>query len=195
MIDNQKNIETKELQVEFEGAIGEGESKAFNNQKVIDATKKEINDLKKEVTEFKIKTIEILAIFVALFTFVSVDIQIFKSEISFLSATGTSLITLGALLFFISILHLLLDYSQNYLKQNKNIFISIVVISVILIAVGIYFIFTDYRIYTKKIKNDFYLKNDVDQKLTATESEIKQSQENFNDFKNCLKNGGWNKCF
>lgn len=191
---DQKNTEIKDS-VEFKSTTGTGPSEAPNYKHVIDVTKNEISDLRKEITEFKIKTIEILAIFVALFTFVSANMQVFKSEITFLSAMGFSLIMLGALLIFIYLLHL-------FIREKSKLSWLLFAIAILLIIIGIFAVSFDYKDYTNKIKNDFYSKNELDQKLIITgnkinlnQESINQNQESLNNFKNCLKTGGWNKCF
>lgn len=89
----------------------------------IEQTKKDVEFLKADISGFKDRIVEIMAIFVALFTFVSVDIQIFKSDISFLSATGTSLITLGALILFVCILHFIQNKPDYNFKKRWLIFL------------------------------------------------------------------------
>lgn len=147
----------------------------------------QVQPIKDELNNFKAKIIEVLAIFVALFTFVSVDVQIFKLGVSFLSATGTSLITLGALIFFISALHFVLN-TENFLKNNKVLLIVSLISFSALILGGIYLIKIDYNDYTKHIRENFYTKQDVDKS-------INQNLENLESFKKCLKDGGWRICF
>ena len=60
--------------------------------------------LESKIEDSKLKIIETLGIFVALFTFISVETQILRSEVSLLAATGFSLIILGGLFLFLIIL-------------------------------------------------------------------------------------------
>lgn len=69
-------------------------------RKLNEATK-EINE---KFTALERKTIETLGVFVALFTFVAVEFQIFRSFSSWMAGASLSLLLLGALLIFISVL-------------------------------------------------------------------------------------------
>jgi len=127
-------------------------------------------------------SIEALGIFVALFTFISVDIQIFKSELSLSAATGLVLIILGALLLFIVCLHILLY--QNY-KQVQVLILGLV--SLGLLGFGTFFIAN----YSKP-KENYYTKEEVNVEIKGN---IVKSETLLQEFKNCLKSGGWNRCF
>lgn len=157
----------------------------------VEAATKPIKD---DLNEYKVKIIEVLAIFVALFTFISVDIQIFKSEISILSAAGFTLIMFAGLMFFvITLAYLMGDKRINGLK----FLISIILFIIIGIA-GVYYVSRDYNGVEKILKEKFYTteqlytKEQVDNNLSSSVNKIDQQ---FNDFKKCLKEGGWNRCF
>ncbi len=138
-------------------------TQAGNNEFRLNQTEARINSVEEKITEFKIKTIEILAIFVALFTFVSVDIQIFKSEISFYTAIGFSLIMLGSLLLFILTLYVFIDLSAH---QNKSKLIVGFIFMVVLVASGISIATIDYHGYTKEIREAFYSRDELKQLVT-----------------------------
>lgn len=70
--------------------------------------KTNIETIEKRTEQNKLRLIETLALFVALFTFVSVNIQIFRSPLSLLSAAGFVLIMLGSLSLFLLIMHFIL---------------------------------------------------------------------------------------
>jgi len=70
--------------------------------------------LKEEIEKSKLKIIETLGIFVALFTFISVEFQTFRIYQDPKEISGLTLILLGALLFFILIFDLILN------KENIN---------------------------------------------------------------------------
>jgi len=180
-------------------------SQALFDQKTLAEIKETANDYVKEkaqeiieettknsINEFQAKIIEILAIFVALFTFVSVDIQIFKSEVSFLSATGTSLITLGALIFFIFILNLISN-------PNKPTQTRLFLIPILLIIIGICLVGYDYKNYTKFLNENFYTKTEVNDKFIKREDFYSKDDlkslidENSNNKKilNCIKIKGF----
>ena len=146
-----------------------------------------LDNYDKKADERQIKSIEVLAIFVAIFTFISIDMQVFKSDISVLSAMGISLITLGSLLLFI----LVLRWIINRTEFKKSFFI----ISIILIIVGIFSVSFDYRNYTKKIMESLYTKYDIDKEFikksdTFSKEEVKKLIDKNNENSktlNCLK--------
>lgn len=157
----------------------------------VEAATKPIKD---DLNEYKVKIIEVLAIFVALFTFVSVDIQIFKSEISILSAAGFTLIMLAGLVFFVIILAYLLDDKRiNNLKL-----LCIIIFLVVIGGFGVYWVGRDYDGVEKTLKEKFYTTEQLytneqtDEKIASSTAVIENQ---LNDFKKCLKEGGWNKCF
>lgn len=90
--------------------------------------------LRDKIDDSKLKTIETLGIFVALFTFVSVEFQIFRIFHTPASIGGLTAILLGSLLFFSIILDYVLDSSDN----PKNKFYPLFIFSVFLISSGIY---------------------------------------------------------
>ena len=146
-----------------------------------------LDNYDKKADERQIKSIEVLAIFVAIFTFISIDMQVFKSDISVLSAMGISLITLGSLLLFI----LVLRWIINRTEFKKSFFI----ISIILIIVGIFSVSFDYRNYTKKIMESLYTKYDIDKEFikksdTFSKEEVQKLIDKNNENSktlNCLK--------
>lgn len=138
------------------------------------------NRLEEKIDNSKLSVIETLGIFVALFTFLSIDIQIMRSTFSLIGLLGFILLTLGSLLFFVIILHILVISDKKI--DSKFIFGLIFTIS--FIVGGIYFV-------NKDIKNNYIIldKKDFDQSYTQP---IKDELYNL---KSCLKSGGWNKCF
>lgn len=70
-------------------------------EKITKETKDELSD---KIDDSKLKTIETLGIFVALFTFVSVEFQVFRMLDDPQSIAGLTLILLGSLLTFITVL-------------------------------------------------------------------------------------------
>lgn len=148
------------------------------------------NRFKADINEYKTKIIEVLGIFVALFTFVSVDIQVFKTDISTLSAMGFSLVMLGALLLFIIVLVSIFDEKKSTILLN-----ILALISVLLIIVGIISVGYDHK-YTKE---RFYTKGETDkiisEKINSTPQPNTNTQNELTSLKTCLKSGGWNTCF
>ncbi len=141
---------------------------------------------KNDINEYKTKIIEVLGIFVALFTFVSVDIQVFKTDISTLSAMGFSVIMLGALLLFVIVLVSIVSE-----KKTGTLLNSLAGISVALIIVGVIAVGYDHK-FTKQM---FYTKEETEQIINKKLNSIPPpSDYGFESFKTCLRNGGWNTC-
>ncbi len=141
------------------------------------------NTFRQDINEYKAKIIEVLAIFVALFTFVSVDIQVFKTDISTLAAMGFTLIMLGGLLLFIIVLF----YTFNQEVKLKGIFIS----SMALILIGIVCVGYEHKGIKEDLSNNFYTKEQVGEMISS----VPDNTIELNEFKKCLKAGGWSKCF
>jgi len=172
MTDNLDNTGNIKVEVTSTAEKGGGESNASNNEKLINDTVELIKKFQKEITEFKNKTIEILAIFVALFTFISVEIQILKFQITFLSVFGFSVFILGALLGFIFILHLVLNESETGIYKNKITSSSFFIIFItILIVAGMILTAWDYKKFTKERNEKFYTKEEIDSKFLLINKE------------------------
>jgi len=161
----------------------------FNNFLKIEYSKEykkiktELSGLKKDFTESKEdalkstnKNVEILAIFVALFTFISIDMQVFKFDISMLSAIGITLLTLGSLLFFILILHWIINKIEF-----SGLFLGLLVMIFVLVILGIFCVSFDYKNYTSKIKEKFYDREQVDYLIKSVDV-----NKPLNEFKNCI---------
>jgi hypothetical protein len=102
-----------------------------NVETLIETQKQEINetlknyksDFDKKIDKDKFKVVELLGIFVALFTFVSVDFQLFKSEsVSFTIALSLVLITAGILLIFILTLEVILNPEKDANRRLRWLF-------------------------------------------------------------------------
>jgi len=143
-------------------------------------------ELEKKIESSKLSVIETLGIFVALFTFISIDIQIIKSTYNLLSLVGFILITLGSLLFFIVTLHSIVTSSDK--KNWVKIFASFV-FTIILLGVGIILI-------DKNNKANYYIfdKNQFDNDYVKT---VNKNRTDFDNFKKCLQDNHWKnpECF
>lgn len=159
-----------------------------SDQNRLDVPQQEIEILKKDLQDFKARIIETLAIFVAMFTFVSVDMQIFKLQISIMAAAGITLVLLAALLFFAISIHLLFNENQNLFRSRRPLFVTILVLIVLLIISGLLLFREDFTNYTKPLRENFYTKEELD-------AQIKDLQSSVNNLKGCLKDGGYYRCF
>jgi len=167
---------------------------------VNEAVEKAVKPIRDDLNDYKVKIIEVLAIFVALFTFVSVDIQIFKSDISTLSAAGFTLIMLSGLVIFVVALAYMLDDRVNGVKLLYTIISSVVVG-----AIGVYIVGINYngieatlneKFYTKE---QSYSKEEANQNFYSKEDLKNVIEENTKDKQilDCLKNKEYFsiKCF
>lgn len=133
---------------------------------------------RRDIQDSQTKTTEILAIFVALFTFVSIEFQIFRSFASWQAAVSLTLIILGALSFFV-----LLTKALIFNKSSWYYFTFLFPLT--LIAGGIYF-FSE----SKLVESDYFK---IDQDLRSTLSESKKNSAILK----CFKDAGYLKktCF
>lgn len=87
------------------------------NDKIENTTKETEEKLNNKIDDSKLKTIETLGIFVALFTFVSIEFQVFRMFDDPQSVAGLTLILLGSLLTFITVL----DSVLSKIKLQEDI--------------------------------------------------------------------------
>jgi len=101
----------------------------------IEETKAGIKEIKRD----KISFITILGIFVAIFTFISVEIQVFRYICDFHKIIGFTFILPGILLLFISLLdYVARSWTSNITKNYIGLGI-VVFISIVLIVIGVIF--------------------------------------------------------
>ena len=149
----------------------------------VDRTEKRIDDLDKRVNEIQIQFIQVIGIFVALFTFISVEFQIFRSFTDWQAAASLSSILLAGLFSFLQI------FNWFIFKKTHIILWGVVVV---LFAFGIYF-FSQATL----IADDVYRKKDIEYNYTLkTESNLLEERlKSLEEFRRCLENGGWKICF
>ena len=92
--------------------------------KQINEQEKEIEKIKEETKTIKIDFIAVIGIFVSIFTFISIEIQILKYVCDFWRIAGFSLIIFGSLSSFVILVHSI--FSQKEIK-NKILFFCIVI--------------------------------------------------------------------
>lgn len=123
-----------------------------------------IDRFDEKIKDSNLKTIETLGIFVALFTFVSVEFQIFKDQVTFLAGLGFTLILLGSLLSFLWILRISVRENQsNDSMDNLTVFSW----AFILIVAGIVAIGIEYSNFPPKLEENYYSKQEIDNKLNS----------------------------
>lgn len=124
-----------------------------------DLSAKEKDDIKSSN-----RNIEILAVFVTLFTFISIETQILRSGISFITAVGFSLLMLGGLLFFIFSLNFFIKNDRGWSDYFQYLFLLL--ISIGIIGAGLFSIYKGEASFYASLNDKYYQKSEVDQKIT-----------------------------
>lgn len=98
------------------------EAKKEFDEKIEETIKETKIELSDKIDDSKLKTIETLGIFVALFTFVSVNVQIFTQVTYLKSAMWFTLLLMGALGFFALIVHIIIKEEDKYFNLEYGKF-------------------------------------------------------------------------
>ncbi len=213
-----QQVETNKKNKEFQEKYLESFKKEYK-----DGIDKKTEDLEDKIENSKLSVIETLGMFVALFTFISVDFQVFKSYRDPVAIGALTAILIGAIFLFIVVF----DYfilqarkvrkteedknSKKYLEDGRVSLIRRVIfcVSLALIFLGI-FMFSkttsdenfDMRDQIKKeVLNS--LQSDIDNQTKelkdineSNKNSIKNTDSNMSEFKKCIKNFGFTyKCF
>jgi len=114
--------------------------------------------MKEEIASAQTKIIETVGIFVALFTFISVNVQIFRNVTSLFSAAMFSII-LAALIGIMILVFLLVLSPYKKEQKWKKIFCGLLMIFIIFIIIGLIGIcFSDFKLnqdtFTNNSNND-----------------------------------------
>lgn len=159
--ENQKEIEAmKALWSEAKDDLEKQQASYIQDTKNdLDIFKNEVknevkNGIKIEIAETKVKVIETLGVFVALFTFVSLDFTLLKGDVNPLVSVALILVAGGLLLAFILTMHYILTSE----KATRGKPFAIWLLSLILLAAGIGIL------YSAKTKTPFPTsdKSDID---------------------------------
>lgn len=144
-----------------------------------------VQDLEKSINQQKINFIEIIGVFVGIFTFISVEIQILKYANSILSIAGLSLIFYsGLLLFLYTIYYYVHKIKLNHLKltlREKWIF----GICIGMATLGIVFVWAgDYRNPAVVKNSPDFLELDnmnriLEQRIIMLENDVSLPGKNF----------------
>lgn len=162
--------------------------------------KSQLNTLETEMDKTRNSIIQITAIFVALFTFISVEIKFFSVPFGPFVLVGLSLILIGALLFFLFFLDKIINGSESY----SFILSSIIIIFLGALAVNLGFLQSNKYIFIDGTDKGKYILIDQDQKDSYTkniENQINQANStansSLNEFKTCLHDNGYlaKECF
>jgi len=160
--------EQKELTIEFFRDL----------HKRTETIESSLDEIQKKNTQQNNRNIEILAVFVTLFTFISIETQMLRSGISFLTAVGFSLLILGGLMMFLFTLRFFLENDWKSFHQ----FLLLLVVGLITIGAGLGVIWQGQKAYFSDIDKRFYGKEEVNQMLEDVRAP-------FFEFKECIVKG------
>ncbi len=108
------------------------------SEKIKDEIKTSEDRLNKKIDDSKLKIIETLGIFVALFTFVSIDFQVFRAYKNPWSIGGLILILLGSLTMFLILLDYLIINSYANNKIKKKIQSELWLVNIVFLVIGFF---------------------------------------------------------
>ncbi len=135
-----KQIEILNIsQGEFQKKYDEDTKRYQDNFKKLEKnTAKKINNLQDEIRSIQIKSVEMLGVFVALFTFVSLDFSILKSSVNLGVSVSLILVAGGLLLTFLLLMqYMLFEKIESHFFSRTSL-IWFIIIS--LLTTGIYFL-------------------------------------------------------
>lgn len=162
-----------------------------NYSKLENEAKATYKEFKQETQTDKSKLIEVVGIFVAIFTFISVEVQILESVNGILRIAGFTILLFALLMLFLFLLNYMADNwinkHDNFLPQIKHPFFLYVMILVIisLVLIG----FGDYK-NPAEIKNNkeyIELKEQVDM-LEIDKASVEEKLESIEQKNNELNN-------
>lgn len=147
-------------------------------------------DINSEMKKNLNSIIQITAIFVALFTFISIEIKFFSVPFGPFVLVGLSLILMGALLFFLFFLDKIINKKESY----NFIMGSVIVIISGALIVNFGFVQSNKYIFIDGNDSSRYILINQNQKDSYTqniENQINQASStatnSLNEFKNCAK--------
>jgi len=122
------------------------------NNKIEETWKETNQDLSDKIDNSKLKTIETLGIFVALFTFVSVNVQIFTRVTHLKSAMWFTVLLMGSLGFFALIIHIIINKEKKYVSL-------ILILSSFFIIFALYAVSNDEKLNIAENKKSIKIEN------------------------------------
>ena len=156
-----------------------------------------IRNHKKELENARTDNSKSLAVFVALFTFVSISFSILPRISHPLILLGFVLVLLGSLTFFILLLAWILDIQRDKWFTAKQIIFGLLAFALLLLGLG-----SAYLGYEDMKNNDFYTRDEIDnllnneRDLMKTQAQDSESYTNeaLSDFKTCVAIHGLWSC-
>lgn len=174
---------------EVREATGKLFARIFQEKDTLDKdlrqVKQDLRRVKREQANAANRNVEVLAIFAALFTFVSAEVQIVKAAIPLLSAVGYTLIILGGLGFFLVFLDRLISDAE---KKKSVGGAGLIVLVAGLLIIGIVSVLFGSGQEESQQKDIFYTKSQVNEIVASTTARAVDS------FKNCINTQGLYGC-
>lgn len=154
----------------------EAQVKKMLKRELLGATDNLKKNIKKEGEDLKKDFIIIFGLFASFVSFLSIEVQIFKTEINIYQLIGISSLTLSFIMFFAIVIS---DISKG--KTNiHDIIKPIQLLTIIFITIGIYFLNegkTDFQINAKskeKAIRDSVISENLTNKLKIIDAKIKE---------------------
>lgn len=104
---------------------------ASDLQSKSDSIKEDVGTLRKELSSDRYRTIEVLAFFVAFFTFVSIEFQLFANITNYLQVVSLTLILFGIMTFFVVLLSRVIGLMNGQVALGKKILGASLVVIVV----------------------------------------------------------------
>lgn len=140
-IESRLNDKLAEANEKFDQLINDTKKELKIIRKSVKTSESEMEDkivnVSKEIDESKDRVVETLALFAALFTFLSLEVQVFKGEQDPNKLIGLILIAGGLVTFFILILDLMIKSKGESKDLMKTRFFLLLTMSIFLIIAGI----------------------------------------------------------
>ena len=133
----QINSDIAEANKKIDKAVKMSQDSANKLQaKVENQLEKLRGEVRSQVDDSKNRVVETLAVFAALFTFLSLDVQIFKTQTSPNKIIGLILISGGLITFFVIMLDAMIKHDDDAEKFWQTRFILFYILSIALVVAG-----------------------------------------------------------
>lgn len=185
--------EIKETKDEFKKSLSEFQKNFNDNLDELGELKTEIDkdsgEIKSEIRRIQLPVIETLGIFATLFTFISIEFQVFRMYRDPQAISGLTLVLLGSIAFLMSIF----DYFIGYLENKKIGRYVIYGLCFVFIVLGIWLFSTasfetldDYREEIKK-EVKIELEQDFEKDMNAVVNDKLNNNEDMRSVQDDIK--------
>lgn len=186
-----KNMAEEEIKKDVYGKIESLDAKVKKAEEKMTKIEEESEKMNRESVN---RMVQILTIFIGFFTFISVEMQIFKNVTNWNLAIALSLVLLGSIMIFVTTINWLFKDSK---EQNNWRQIIISILSLLFIAVGVWLIYNSkYRnddYILKENLSDYYTKQEFDNKFIIENQKTQnilncaRYSDAFWKYKECIK--------